>query len=66
MYSAPIGLLGEPAREGGAERGIAVRLQQVVQLLDVVDPRPRPPVHELGEVLQRRRRPRSSRCWRWR
>lgn len=55
MYSAAIACFGKPAREGGAQRGIPVRLQQVMQPLDVVDPRPLAAVDELREVRQRGR-----------
>ena len=48
-------LLGEPALEGAAERRIAVRLQERVEPLDVVNPDLRAPMRELGEIRQCRR-----------
>jgi hypothetical protein len=45
-------LLGEAPREGAAERVVAVGGEQGVQAIDVADPDTRPPMRELGEVLQ--------------
>jgi hypothetical protein len=42
--------LGEATLEGGAERGITVRLQECVQALDFVKPRARPAMRELGQI----------------
>ena len=47
-------LLGEAALEGRAQRGVAVRLQERVQPLDIADPRARAPMRELGEIRERR------------
>ena len=48
-------LLGEAALEGVAQRDIAMRLQEVVQPLDIVNPRLRAAMGELGEIRQGRR-----------
>jgi hypothetical protein len=44
--------LGESLLEGRAHRRGTVVLEQLVQLMDVPHPQPRPPVRQLGEVLQ--------------
>src|SRR2546422_4658153 len=46
-------LFRSPALEGGAQRSLAVQLQELVQPVDVADPDLRAPVRELGEVLER-------------
>lgn len=45
-------LFGEAALEGSEEGRIAVALQQVVPPLDIVTPRPRAAMRELGEIGQ--------------
>lgn len=47
-------LLGEPALEGGAQRRIAVRLQELVQALDLMNPGARPSMRQLGEIREGR------------
>src|SRR2546422_4964811 len=42
-------LFRSPALEGGAQRSLAVQLQELVQPVDVADPDLRAPVRELGE-----------------
>jgi hypothetical protein len=48
-------LLGEPAVKGLAHRRIAMRLQEGMQALDVMNPDLWAPVRELGEIRERRR-----------
>ena len=48
-------LLGETALECGPERDVAVRLQERVESLDVVNPRVRASMRELGEIGEGRR-----------
>src|SRR5690606_29137423 len=55
------GLLGERGSDGLAHRRIAVAGEQLVQAVDVVVPRARPAVDDLGEVVE----PSSSSCWRF-
>lgn len=45
--------VGDAALEGRAQRALPVALQQLVQPLDVARPHARPPVRQLGQVLQR-------------
>src|SRR5690606_7678561 len=46
-------LLGEAALEGATHRGVAVDLQEIVELLDIVNPPLRPPMRELRQVGER-------------
>jgi hypothetical protein len=48
-------LVGEAPLEGRPQGAVAMTLQQLVQVLDVVDPGPRTAVRELGQIRQRRR-----------
>ena len=52
----PERLLGEAAFERGAQRRVAVGVQERVQPLDLGDPRARPSVRQLGEIRERRRK----------
>jgi hypothetical protein len=45
-------LLGEATLKRGTERHVAVRLQELVQPLDLVDPRPRTSVGQLGQIRE--------------
>ena len=54
MYSAPIACSASAALEGGAQRRVAVRLQERVEPLDFVNPRARPPMRQLGQIRERR------------
>jgi hypothetical protein len=50
----PDRLLGEAPFEGGAQRRIAVRLQERVQALDFGNPRAWTSMRQLGEIRERR------------
>ena len=53
MYSAPKTCSASPRSKARAQRRGAVRLEQRVQALDVRDPGARPPVRQLGEIVER-------------
>ena len=48
----PDRLLGEAALESGPQRPVAVRLQELVQPLDIVNPRVWASMRELGEIRE--------------
>jgi hypothetical protein len=41
-------LLGELVLEGAAQSGVPVRLEGLVQPLDLINPHARPPIRQLG------------------
>jgi len=55
MYSAPMAWSASPALKGPAQRGVALRLQQRMEPLDIVNPELGTAMRELSEIRQGRR-----------